>query len=103
MSIINEHLNGIYRVFACSTGLWSIAYARYHFPDHLIHVSGISLRSGGHFHGNQTGDFQDLSARKDSFLLRRLRCRNLSSTDERFCSVSGATLIGSDLIHFPSS
>jgi hypothetical protein len=100
--MILRHITCKYRAFACSTGLWSIAYARYHFPNQSIFVSGISLRIGGHFHGDQTGNFENLTAQKDCLLAKCLGGKNIFSTDENFCRISGATLLNSNLLNFPS-
>lgn len=102
LSMVLRHFTSKYRAFACSTGLWSIAYARYYFPNHSIFVSGISLRSGGHFHGNQTGNFENLTAQKDCLLAKCLGGKNIFSTDENFCRISGSTLVNSNLRNFPS-
>jgi hypothetical protein len=101
MSRMIGHISGNYRAFACSTGLWAVAYALNLFPDHNIFVTGIGLKPGGHFHGCQTGDFQSLTADKDYILAKRLATYKLLSPDLDFCAASKSNLVTNGLKAFP--
>lgn len=88
IKLLKDHVLGSYRTFACSTGLWTLAYCLSKHPQATIYISGIGLQAGGHYY--KRGEFQSITANKDYYLMKNTNLNNftLRSTDEYLSKTS---------------